>query len=43
MAGLARSGEYRKEPLPDGLLQKAFDNTVDKLINIIEVDDNEKI
>jgi len=37
MAGLARSGEYRKEELPDGLLQKAFDNTVDKLIKVIEV------
>jgi len=39
MAGLARSGTYRKEDLPDGLLQKAFDNTVDKLINIIKVEE----
>ena len=40
MAGLARSGEYRKEELPKGLLQKAFDNTVDKMIKIIKVENN---
>jgi len=32
MAGLARSGKYRKEDLPEGLLQRAFDNTINKLI-----------
>lgn len=37
-AGLARSGTYRKEALPDGLLQKAFDNTVNKLVENIEVE-----
>ncbi len=37
MAGLARSGEYRKERLPDGLLERAYENTVRKLIGIIDV------
>jgi len=39
MAGMARSGEYRKEELPEGLLQKAFDNTVKKFLEHIEVQD----
>ena len=37
MAGLARSGEYRDESIPDELLQKAYKNTVKKLIDKIEV------
>lgn len=37
MAGLARSGKYRKEEIPQGLLEMAFDNTVEKLVNSIEV------
>ncbi len=37
MAGLARSGEYRQEDLPEGLLQKAFDNTVKLLLDNVEV------
>lgn len=37
MAGLARSGKYRQEKLPKGLLEKAFNNTVKELISIIEV------
>lgn len=37
MAGLARNGEYRKEPLPEGLLQKAYDNTIEKLLKCVEV------
>ena len=37
MAGLARSGKYRKEELPKGLLELAFDNTVEKLVSSIEV------
>ena len=38
MAGMARSGKYRKEELPEGLLQKAFDNTVNKMVEAIEVE-----
>jgi hypothetical protein len=37
MAGLARSGEYRKELVPDGLLGKAFDNTVQKLLSQVVI------
>jgi len=37
MAGLARSGEYRKEDLPNGILETAFNNTIDKLIKDITV------
>lgn len=37
MAGLARSGEYRKEDIPDWLLQKAFDNTIKLLLENVEV------
>jgi len=37
MAGLARSGEYRKEEIPDSLLRKAFDNTIELLKSIVEV------
>lgn len=37
MAGLARSGKYRKEDIPKGLLEKAFDNTVDKIVKDITV------
>lgn len=37
MAGLARSGEYRKEDIPEGLLEKAFNNTIQLLLNNVEV------
>lgn len=37
MAGLARSGEYRRERLPDGLLEKAYNNTIDLLLKEVEV------
>lgn len=37
MAGKARSGEYRKEDLPKGLLDRAFNNTIDKLLKIVRV------
>jgi hypothetical protein len=37
MAGLARSGEYRKEEIPDSLLRKAFDNTIQLLLDNVEV------
>lgn len=40
MAGLARSGKYRKEKLPTGLLEKAFNNTVIKLTKIVKVVEN---
>ena len=36
-AGMARSGKYRKEPVSDELLRRAYDNTVQKLLNAIEV------
>lgn len=38
MAGLARSGEYRREPLPEGLLEKAFNNTIDYLLDNVKVE-----
>lgn len=38
MAGLARSGEYRKEEISDELLRKAFDNTIDLLLSNVEVE-----
>lgn len=37
MAGIARSGSYKAAELPKGLLEVAFNNTVKKLINDIEV------
>lgn len=39
MAGLARTGEYRFEPLADELLQKAYRNTANFLIKHIEVEE----
>jgi len=38
MAGMARSGEYRKEEIPDSLLRKAFDNTIELLLNNVQVE-----
>lgn len=38
MAGLGRSGQYRKEKLPEGLLERALNNTVTKLIEEVEVE-----
>lgn len=38
MAGMARSGEYRYEPLPDELLQKAYKNTAKLLLDNVEVE-----
>ena len=38
MAGMARTGYYIPRELPDEVLQRAFKNTVTKLLNIIEVD-----
>jgi len=37
MAGLARSGEYKKEDIPDSLLRKAFDNTIELLLKEVQV------
>lgn len=38
MAGMARTGEYRKEEIPDSLLRKAFDNTIALLLENVEVE-----
>lgn len=37
MAGLARSGEYRQEPLSPELLKRAYDNTVKLLLANVKV------
>mgnify|MGYP003300640039 CR=1 FL=1 len=37
MAGLARSGEFRKEDIPVSVLKKAYDNTVEKLLSVVDV------
>lgn len=37
MAGMARSGKYRCEPLPDALLQKAYANTAKLLLSVVQV------
>jgi len=37
MAGMARSGEYRMEPLDNELLQKAYKNTAKLLLDNVEV------
>jgi len=37
MAGMARSGEYRKEEISDELLRKAFDNTIKILLENVSV------
>ena len=38
MAGMARSGEYRYEPLSDELLQKAYRNTAKLLLDNVEIE-----
>ena len=38
MAGLARSGEYRPEEISDDLLRKAFDNTIQLLLDNVELE-----
>lgn len=38
MAGMARSGQYRYEPLLNELLQKAYENTAKLLLKNIEVE-----
>ena len=42
MAGLARSGEYRKEEIPDSLLRKAFNNTIALLLRNVEIEKEEE-
>jgi hypothetical protein len=37
MAGMGRSGEYRKEPISSELLQTAYDNTVNLMLNEVVV------
>lgn len=32
-----RSGEYRNEKLPAGLLEKAYANTMDRLLGVVKV------
>lgn len=39
MAGMARSGEYRYEPLSSELLQKAYNNTAKLLLDNVKVID----
>lgn len=39
MAGMARSGEYRKEEIPETLLRKAFDNTISLLLSRVEIEE----
>jgi len=38
MAGMARSGSYRQEPISEQLLMRAYRNTVDLLLSKIEVE-----
>ncbi len=38
MAAMGRSGEYMSEDLPEGLLKRAFDNTLKKMLDKIEVE-----
>lgn len=38
MAGLARSGEYRQEPMSPDLLMKAYNNTVKLMLKSVEVE-----
>lgn len=42
MAGMARSGQWRYEPLSPELLQKAYENTAKLLLNNLEVISDEK-
>ncbi len=37
MAGMARSGNYVKRPINKDILVRAYDNTITKLLNAIEV------
>ena len=39
MAGMARSGKYRQEPISNGLLETAYHNTVKKLLDAIDLRD----
>lgn len=39
MAGMARSGSYRQEPISEKLLMDAYKNTVQLLLDHIEVED----
>ena len=38
MAAMGRSGKYMSEDLAEGLLKKAFDNTLRKMLEVIEVE-----
>ena len=39
MAGIARSGKYIKNNISQDLLQKAFNNSVDKLLKNIQIEE----
>jgi len=39
MAGMARSGKYRNEPIDPSVLKKAYENTIKKLLDEIEVEE----
>lgn len=41
MAGMARSGKYRCEPLTNELLQKAYSNTAKLLLDLVQVEGRE--
>jgi hypothetical protein len=38
MAGMARSGSYRQEPISEELLMRAYKNTVNLLLENVEVE-----
>lgn len=42
MAGLARSGKYRRSEISPELLKRAFDNTVQLLLENVETDESER-
>ena len=37
MAGMARTGKYRQEPISPELLARAYSNTVKRLLAAVEV------
>ena len=43
MAGMARSGKYRKEDISKDLLKRAFDNTIELLLSEIEIVEDQNV
>lgn len=35
---MSRSGEYKEQPIPDGLLEKAYKNTIKLMLDNVEVE-----